>query len=277
MEQFVRRALAQAEEVGNPRALALCYNALGAVQYLLGRWLESVDFLQRSIELARSVRSTFGEVIGLQRLGLVETGLGRHEAAYEHLCHALTLALNSDSAMVRYHGTGRVLIALARNRFEAGDLALATEYLARGFAAQQEAGQCLTCDVLLYPVAVPLYIALDDLTLAEQACRKAEETATAFRSQAWVATARYLRGLFTIARSDWHVAVDCLQEALERFEALPQPYDVARSLEALADVATKASPSLPHLSPPELRQRALEVYLRLGAQPDVERLSRPLA
>lgn len=277
MEQFVREALDRAQEIGNRRAQAICYNALGSVQYLRGRWPESWEAFQRSIELAQPLDATFVIAVASQRLAQVETATGRYAEAYERARRALTIAENSDNVLVREHSLTRLLATLVRNRFEAGDLAQAIAYENQGFTAQQEVGECVTCDVLLYPVAVPIFIASGDLTAAEGACRKAEEVAMAFRSQAWTAMARYLRGLLAAAQADWGFAADCLAEAVSMFESLGQPYDLARSLEALADVATKASPSLPHLSPHELRQRALEVYLRLGAQPDVERLSRPLA
>lgn len=272
MEQFVERTLTRAEEVGNRRALALCYHALGAVRYLRGNWIKSASDLQCSVQLAREVGGVFGEVLGLQRLGLVETGLGQYDAAHHRLEGALSMARASRSPMVRGHGIGRVLATLARNRLELGETAQAADYLAQGFDMQRKVGDCPSCDVLLYPVAVPLYIGLGDVNQAEAACRKAEETAAVFRSQAWTATAGYLRGLLATARGDWHVAVGSLERATEQFESLDQPYDVARGLEALADAGARAGAALTPVYVYGLRERALSIYVRLGAQADRQRL-----
>lgn len=252
--------------MGNRRARALCAHALGAVKYLLGEWQEGSAALQQSIELNRSFGGTFGEVLGLQQLALLETGLGRYAEAYRRLLDALTIARASDNAVVRMHSMTRLFGTLARNRLEAGDVPSATDYLAQGFAAQQEAGECLSCDVLLYPAAVPIYLALGDLAQAEYACGKAEAAATAFRSRAWIATARYLRGWLAVAHAEWSLAANCFQDALDMFVALQQPYDTARSLDGLATVAAQAVATLSHLDPEALQRRATGIYATLGAQ-----------
>jgi len=53
------------------------------VLYLRGRWPESKTALVRSIELARSFGGLFPEVLGNQRLALLETG-GR--GGTDHQC-----------------------------------------------------------------------------------------------------------------------------------------------------------------------------------------------
>lgn len=166
--------------------------------------------------------------------------------------------------MVRGHSPGRLLATAIRNRFEAGDLDAATDYLAQCFAEQTLTGECPTCDVTLYPVAVPVYLALGDLDQAERASRKAQETALLFRSQAWSAAARSCHGLVAGARHEWAAATESLGDALRTFEALGQPYDVARTLEALADVADAGAPADAGQAS-ALRARAAELYARLGS------------
>ena len=235
-----------------------------------GRWAEAERALRRSIELARSFGGTFGEVIGAHRLGLVETAQGRYDAAHERLREALGMARQTDNTMVRAHSVGRILTALARTRYEAGDLPLATEYLALGVAAPQEVGECPGCDVLLYPAAVPIYVALGDHGQAEAACRKAEETGQKYDSPAWVADARYARGLLSLAQESWDTAREALEDALKRYEALGQPYDAARTLEALARLAERAPKD--GLDAAALRARAVATYEELGAAGDLHRL-----
>jgi tetratricopeptide (TPR) repeat protein len=273
VEQFVRHTLERAGEVGNRRALSLCYHALGAVRYQRGEFHDSVAALRRSIELAVSFGGTFGEVLGEQRLALAETALGRYQPAYERLRRALAVARASENVMVQWHSVGRILTTLARNRYEAGDLTAGADYLAQGFANQQEIGECPGCDVLLYPVAVPIYLALGQRDDAERACRLAEATALHFRSQAWKAAARHARGLVAGTCGLWPAAAGQLLAARDLFQTLGQPYDLARSLEALAGVARRAGPALPNLDAADLLQQARTIYAQLDAAGDLGRLT----
>lgn len=273
MEGFVRQTLERARQVGNRRAQALCYHALGAVRYLLGDWQESRAAFETSVTVNQTLGGIFGQVLGLQHLALLDIGLGHHAAAQERLEAALAMVEQSDSALVRMHAPVRLFGTLARNRLETGDLPRAAAYLAQGFAAEHEAGECASCGVLLYPAAVPIYLALGDFGQAEYACRRAEEAAAVFRSRAWVATARYLSGLLATARSGWREAAGYFTEALGIFEALEQVYDVARTMEALAGVAAHGAGDLPDLNAEALRTRAAAMYTRLGAEHAARRVT----
>jgi hypothetical protein len=233
------------------------------VLYLRGQWSESEVALQRSIELARSFGGTFPEILGMQRLALLETGLGRSEVAHQRIRDVLPIARSSTNPMVRQHTPARLLATAIRNRYEADDLGAASAYVATGFAEQALLGECPTCDVMLYPAAVPVYLALGDVQRASHATQKAEETALLFRSRAWTAAALSCRGLLAAARTDWQSAADGFAAALRIFEALDQPYDIARTLEALAD-ATDALPR-PVADSAALRRRAADLFARLGA------------
>lgn len=268
----MREALVRATDVGARRAMGLCLHALGAVQFLLGEWDAAASALARSIDLARSSGGAFGEVLGEQRLGLLETAQGRYLDARERLQRALDNAQRSHNPLVLGHGLGRVLATLARNRFEAGDYTGAADYLAQGFAVKQQVGECASCDVLLYHAAVPIYLALGDLTRAEHACQKADEVSRAFSSRAWIAAARYLRGLFDARRGAWSGAVGALESARDLYAALDQPYDLARCLEALAHLAHHTEIDPLGLDADELREQALVIYRNLGAEGDRRRL-----
>jgi class 3 adenylate cyclase/tetratricopeptide (TPR) repeat protein len=71
-------------------------------------------------------------------------------------------------------------------------------------------------------------------------------------------------GLMLAAVGDTEGAAQLLRQALDRFEALPVPFEAARTREGLARMAGPAAAQ--HL------QKALDVYKRLGARPDAERV-----
>jgi tetratricopeptide (TPR) repeat protein len=223
--------------------------------------------LARSIGLAESVGSTFGVVIGMQRLGVVESALGRLGEAHDRLCRALALAKRSGNPMVLSHSPTRLYTSLADNRLRAGDVAGAAEYLAAGYAEQQAVvdegfGECVTCDVLLYPAAVAVHLARGEMEQAERAGAKAEEATTWFHSRAWLATARYLRGLLAEARRETGYSAQCFEQAASVFRQVGQPYDLARCLAALARVTNQNEP----------RDEARRLLSLLGAAAD----ARPL-
>ncbi len=258
--------LARAVEVGNPSAQALCTHALGAVYFLLGRWEESAEQLGRSVELARSVESVFGEILGEQRLARLETARGDREQAHERLQRALALAEDSPSRTVKAHGVGRVLASLAENRYQAGDLAGATRYVAQGMRRQQVIGDCASCDVLLYPVAVQVYLAHGDLELARQSAHRAADNAGGFGGQSWVATSRYLLALIAAAEDDWAGATEQLERTLEMFQELQTPYEVAVTSQALAQALERSGGNdLERIE--QLRAAAAESFASLPAVP----------
>ena len=270
-------ALEKAREVGSQRGLSLCYHALGAVQYLMGKWQESMASYQQSIDLGREVGGLFGVVLGSQRLALLETRLGLYEQAYKRLLEALEAVKSSDNGLVRLHSMTRILGTLAQNRLEAGDVAQAVGYLAQGWEVQQAGGECVPCDVALYPAAVPVYLAIGDWEGAAWAAKKAEETATNFGSQAWSATAVYVRGLLAKATGDWAEATRCFHQSLEFFEALEQPYETALSREGFSDASSQADPMLPPDLARSLLEQVASVYGRLGATSDEQRARAKLA
>jgi tetratricopeptide (TPR) repeat protein len=187
----------------------------------------------------------------MQRLAVVETGLGRYQDAHDRLAAALALARSSDDPLVLSHSPTRLFTSLTENRLRAGDLAGAAQSLAEGYAAQRAVladgfGECATCEVLLYPAAVAVHLARGERQEAERAGAEAERAATWFHSRVWRATARYLRGLLAEAGGEPNSAAPCFEEAAAHFREAGQPYELARCLEALS---RRARP------PPEARPR----------------------
>ena len=234
VERSVKEALAQAEAAGNLRAMAVCEHALGSLHFVVGRWTESRDELARSVRLARAVGASQGAVIGEQRLGWLETATGQTADARRRLERALTESQDADSPLTRHHSRTRILAAMARNHLQRGALEDARDSVDRGFAAQRDLGGCVTCDALLYPTAVPVYLATGAIDRAEQAPGVS------------------------------------LSAAAATFERLGQPYDLARALSALAVVRARAPRRREDAA--ELRRRADGLYRALGAGPDPDRV-----
>lgn len=270
-------SLEKAVKVGSVRAESLCLHALGAVDYLLGDWDQSASSLKSSVELAQKVDSTFGEVLGLQRSGAIETARGNFDEGHHLLSEALAIAQASTSPMVQVHSMTRLLGGLTSNRLEADDLQSATEYLAKGLEIQRQVGQCVPCDVLLYPAAVPLYIALGDLEQADWACSQLEDAANRFGSRAWVAQARYLRGLLAGEFQEWDRSKSLLREALSIYEELGQPYELAQSQQVLGEVLLRGGTVSGDEEPDALLETARKTYKQIGAKSRYEAITQLLS
>ncbi len=270
VEQSVKDALAQAEAVGNLRAMAVCEHALGSLHFVVGRWPESRDELARSVRLARAVGATQAAVIGEQRLGCLETATGQTADARMRLERVLAEAQDADSLITHHHSRTRILAAMARNHLQRGALDDARDSVDRGFAAQHDLGGCVTCDALLYPTAVPVYLATGAIDLAAWASSQADATAGSFGSRAWVAAADHARGLLLAARGEEQAADASLSAAAATFERLGQPYDQARALSALSVVRARVPRRREDAA--ELRRRADGLYRALGAWPDPDRV-----
>ena len=270
VERSVKAALAQAEAAGNVRAMAVCEHALGSLHFAVGQWPQSRDELARSVRLARAVGATQGAVIGEQRLGWLETASGRIADGRRRLEGALAEAEDADNAITHHHSRTRILAAIARNHLQAGALAEARDSIDRAFAVQHDVGGCVTCDALLYPTAVPIYLATGAVDLAARASEQADVTAGAFGSRAWVAAADHARGLLLAARGELPAADRSRAAAAATFERLGQPYDLARALTALA--AVRAGVPGQRDDAAALSRRARALYADLGARPDPDHL-----
>jgi DNA-binding SARP family transcriptional activator/tetratricopeptide (TPR) repeat protein len=272
VEAMVRRTLGEAERAGNRRAMALDLLALGSVLYLTGRWADSQEALERAIGLGESVAAEQAIIHGRQRLALLETAAGRNDSALRRLDSAIEAAERSTSAQVHYHSRTRLYATLARNRLQAGAIESAAQAVRSAQAVRAEVGGCPTCDALLYPVSVPVALAVglhDDATVA---VRQAAASGATFNSAAWRAAAVHARGLLALAEDDPRTAVGELDGAARTFARLGQPYDEARSLEALAVALSRDGDGSRDRSVATGR-RAAAIYARLGASSDSDRLA----
>jgi DNA-binding SARP family transcriptional activator len=270
VERSVTEALAQAEAVGDLRAMAVCEHALGSLHFVTGRWHDSRDELARSVRLARAVGASQAAIIGEQRLGLLETAVGQSADGRRRLERVLAEARDADSLITHHHSRTRILAAIARTHLQAGALDDARASVDEAFAAQRDLGGCVSCDALLFPTAVPVYLATGAIDRASVAANEADATAGAFGSRGWVAAADHARGLLLAAQDDDARADASLSAAASTFARLGQPYDLARTLTALAFVRGRMPRRRDDAA--GLRRRADELYRALGARPDPDRV-----
>jgi hypothetical protein len=217
--------------MGAPRALALCFNFGGALDFQAGRWAAAEKSLRDAVTLYGEVGSASGESLSLQRLGVLLTARGEIEEARRVLGEGLVVA---ERAAMRSHCLTRLHASMIRNRLAAHDRAGVEASLAEGLEAARRHGRCVTCNALLLPEAVRAQLYLGDLAAAEDSAARLAQTSAEFDSQAWSAMAAQAGGRVELARGRAAEAAASFARARAGYLAVEQPYEAARCLLAQA-------------------------------------------
>ena len=253
--------LEQARRMNAPRAVALCENFAGTVDFLAGRWDEADAQLRRAIAGFRLVGSASGEALSLQRLAILVTARGQLDEARQLLADGIVVG---ERAAMRSHCLTRMYASLARNRLAAGDHASASESLQEGLAEAARHGHCTTCNSLLLPEAVRVELWSGNLRGAEKHARALDAVAARFGSRAWTAMAAQGQGRVAAARGDVDKAYAALERARRAFEEIGSPYEAARCAMAASRLpAAKKGPTQTERA--ALAEAARTTFERLGA------------
>lgn len=221
----------QARRMGAPRAIALCQNFNGALEFQARHWMEAEKALQESIDLFRQIGAAGGEALSLQRLGIMQTEQGHLDEALSTLEAGVVAA---KQALLRAHLQGRLQASIARNRLLAGDLHAAEHALALGLTLTEDHGHCPLCESLLLPVAVSVRLAQGDLTGAEEFCSQLDEATTRFGSHTWVALATQARGELAAAQGNVEAAATYFKDAQAGFREAKNEHAATQCGESLA-------------------------------------------
>jgi tetratricopeptide (TPR) repeat protein len=248
--------------MGAPRAIALCQCFNGALQFQAGYWHAAETSLHESIQLYRELGAASGEALSWQRLGVLQTARGELDAAMNSFSEGMIAA---EGAVMRAHCQARLCASMTRNRLHAGDLPAAEQALALGLEMSKRHGNCATCDALLLPVAISLYLAQDEMTQAEEFCRQLEDAAAQYASRIWVAMARQSRAEVVAAQNKLEEALGHYEEAHQAFKSAEFDYEAARCLLAMAELRTSRSTPHDDRLATSIRNQAQAVFERLGA------------
>jgi len=257
----VHQTLEQAQRMKAPRAVALCENFGGMLDFQGGRWKEAEAQLGQAVERFRGVGSACGEALSLQRLAVLLTARGELEAARKLLDEGLIVG---SRAAMRSHCLTRIHASLARNRLAAGDRQGARASLEEGLAEAARHGHCATCSALLLPEAVRVALAWGNLAEAETFATRLEDVARRFASQAWTAMAQQTRGRVNTARGELEEAYDAFEGARVAFDAIGCPYEAARCVMAQSRLFVDAK-GRPRDRGRALAESAERVFASLGA------------
>jgi ATP/maltotriose-dependent transcriptional regulator MalT len=254
---MVAETLEQATKMGAPRAVALCKNFGGYLDFQAGEWDLAEESLRSAVQTYHDCAASSGESLTLQRLGVVLTAKGRFDEAAKFLDEGIVVA---ERAVMRSHALTRIYSSIARNCLAAGDLDGAVRALEQGQAEAQRHGNCVTCNGLLLPESVRVHLAAGRHDAAQEATEKLEAIAETYGSSLWSAMARHARGRYLLATGQSESAEAALQAAEDAYAAHGEVYEaarcrIARSL-AIEDAARRTEVATP----------ARETLRRLGVE-----------
>lgn len=254
---MVGETLEQASRMGAPRAVALCRNFGGYLDFQSGEWDRAEKSLRAAVETYREFGAASGECLSLQRLGVLLTAKGRIDEALKVLDEGVVVA---ERSTMRSHALTRLYASIARNRIAAGDLEAADRALEQGHEEARRHGNCVTCSGLLLPESVRVHLAMGRYEAAGEAADKLEAMAQIYGSRAWLAMSRHARGRRLLAMGDCVGAEAALKEAEEAYTDYGDLYEAARCRiarsHAVADPKQQA----------ELAALAHDTLKRLGAE-----------
>jgi len=124
----------------------------------------------------------------------------------------------------------------------------------------------------LLPAHVEIALAEGEVEEARSACRELGEVATGYASSMLAAMAAYACGAIALADGDPQAALVDLREAQRMWRELDAPYEIARTRALVAEACSRLGDDE---SAALERESARQTFRRLGAAPDLARLSPP--
>ena len=222
---MVGETLEQATRMGAPRAVALCQNFGGYLDFQAGAWDAAEKSLRSAVDTYREFGAASGESLSLQRLGVLLTAKGRLAEGLEVLDEGVVVA---ERAVMRAHALTRLYASIARNRLAAADLEAADRALEQGHDEARRHGNCVTCNGLLLPESVRVHLAMGRHQAAHEDADKLEAIAATYESRLWSAMARHARGRCLLASGELAGADAALKEAEEAYADYGDVYEAAR-------------------------------------------------
>ena len=253
----------QASQIGASRALALCQCFIGAAQYFQGRFQDAIGNLNLARDLYAKLDAAAGEAMALQRLAVVETALGRLQEAERHVQEGLALA---EQALMKPHCLVRLYATLGKNRLEAVDYKGVLSAVEAGLAVEEKHGLCITCNVMLYPVATMGYALNGNMQTARLYADKAEKSAQLYGSHFFLGLAHQANGMLHGLIEEWKPAFQFLESARQEFQAISEDYEIARTDLFQAFLRMRKGKTVDLLKATRLVSKALPVFVSLGAE-----------
>ena len=268
--EHCERAVALLE--GRPqyrRDLARALGSLGAIYMRLGRWRDQLRCNQRNLEIARALDDLTSQATAHCNLGVVHGSLGEFEQAIAHTRESLGLSMQTGNTLV----AALLRSNLAGLFLEVGQHDAAQLELAEGIRLAEKTGSrnFLTES---YTFAARLALHRGDAEQARRDARLAVELAARDHSSIDEGIACRILGAILARTGDPSGASASFAHAHELLRET-DPYEDARTDAAEARFLLARDGAGDRARARELRERARQVFTRLGARGELQYLDDP--
>jgi predicted ATPase/DNA-binding XRE family transcriptional regulator len=220
-KQHSERALALAEQMGNPFLLAMALGSHAHTIWSLGEWKQSLQEYERAIALMRQIKMPWGATYPLLNFGLQLLVEGQEEAGRAALEEAISLAKRSRDRQAERMAQS----ILASDDLLCGHPEHALQRLQPliGEAEQEESGS-----IACLPVLAWAYLQLGNEDQAQRLIDQALARTRERQMRAALAEALQVQARIAAHGRRWEEAEDALKEACQLAQMMSCPYDEAK-------------------------------------------------
>ncbi len=248
------RALDTAEEP----FISTIVGHMAELELWAGEWARAERHVAEQLELAERTGQRTETCCALYVKSFLEAYYGRSEAAQAAGREALQLAERIGDLW----GQGRSLWALGFIELSRGEPAAAVEHLERVDEIAESIELREPGVWRFHGDHIEAHVALGELDRAEALLERLEERGRDAKRLSALAVATRSRGLLFAARGDAKGALSALEHGLEQHQALPSPFELARTLLAKGQVERRAKRKR---EATRSLNRALAIFDELGA------------
>lgn len=259
----------RARELGEETSIPFILSVLTRAETRLGEWESALRHGEEGLDVAVQNSQRPLQAVSLANMALVEAYLGVVESARTKAAAALELADATGIVLSARTATW----ALGLVELSLGDAQAAAATLQQ-LAAQVEAEGLHEPGVPFFADFVEALTGAGQLEEARGVLARVERRASPVDRAAELAAAARCRGLLSSASGDLDAACAALEDALDRYERLPLPFERARTLLALGQVQRRGRQKRAAREPLEA---ALAVFEELGARLWAEKARAELA
>ena len=259
LEDVRQRAVARGDEGSLPFVLSY----LGLAECLTGRWEEALRAADEGEHVALAAGMDIGRAFALSVRALVESCLGREDAARSDTAKALALAERGSM-----FASSTSLWALALLELSLGRPREAHEHLRSLVQRMDAAGIGEPGSIRFVVDDVEALMALGELDLAAAQLQRFEADARRLGRRSVLAPAHRCRGLLAVAQGHPKEAVTELTRTLDELAGLPLPLEHARTLLSLGVAQRQARQ---RRAARETLEHAVRRFEKLGASLWAER------
>jgi DNA-binding CsgD family transcriptional regulator len=252
--EFARR---RAEERGEDAFLGLVLSRMSYCAWLAGDWKRARELALEGYEAAVRTEQPSQRAIVQAARAVVEAHFGQVDAARAAAEECLALAGHTSAV-----GRGAAQGALGVLELSLGNAESAIRHLEPMLGRVLPGGIGEPDELRFGPYAVEALISLGQLAEARDGIAHLQGLARAPHSPSLRGALDRSRGLLALAHGDTTAALDHLERALARHEAVPVPFERARTLLALGSAQRRAKR---RAGARQTLERALESFDRLDA------------